>query len=790
MSQSSPKGSQSPQRSPRLLGDAAKFQPALSPKSNETETPTSPSQSLALATQPNPDLSPASDAQKSPALSRESNAEELVTPVPRSRWNSLAFWQSKDLTGNLESHAGETLGPGALIEGPVAEPVVSATIEESVIWSIPNRLSGLFVRTSPDQTTTATVIQDKFVPNTISSIKTASQIINVTTINGRQSEQAQSQEQSNGRAEHGGEDDDRVADTSLVNYWFTPWRWTRNNNPYTVGSASNMDTADSNALTLEDDENKLFRKLVANSIQCLSYGIEKPVSWSMFKLHGDKVGEVKITGNKSCKRGVLMKKLPKSNFEVQEDTMNVAPASKDDASASSIDSTGANGHNGFNGSTNGGGNADDIIIDESVITESDAVVLPDLKWNYRPLTLLTRTRILSSKFCKFAKGESHLYTLRKSAKKRISKRVCVISIHGFLPQKFTKNLSNESSGSSSLMLEYTNKELKLWSLLNNADMKIDNIMLEGYGKIFERLNDHLSILESWYEEIEQSDYILMVASSNSVALAIHLMAKLITANAVSFENKKLGLIGISGLTLGPIASLEGKILSRGGSNQENEMISEMFDLEDPESMQSKELCRSFETIIKSNCKVTFGASLLDCISPLYSSLSLQFGHPNIFRMVYIDSGIGTMPDFVVSLLNIILGLKNLNYSDHGLLVEMSKFFEGKLGTGKHSSILRDKHVYRMGISNLLDTNDLRTAQPLQIWPRAIKEMNTNPYHIPWCLRGVLEELANVRGNWEVDDMLDQLIEEFHSWEGEGTPWNELKKCMEAFGAVRNVDIGL
>lgn len=649
-----------------------------------------------------------------------------------SRWSSLLFWNGKGDTQTVP-------------ESPQDEQAANPE-GESYLWTIPNqmtRLSGLFVRHSSGENLTAGLLSDQFLPNTISPIKTASQIVNVTAADSQLAE---------------AESSATPVDQSS---WFTPWRWESLRNYNGKSRDSDLgDSSDAGTLTLDDDESKLFRKLVVSSIQCLSYGIDKPASWGIFTPSGDSVGEVRLTGNKSCRRGVLMKRLPKSNFEIQEESLQ-RPNSRGDESNNDPD--------------------------DSVMGMSEAVVLPDLRWNYRLLTMSTKSRIFGARIFPCVKSEKHLYTLKRSTKRKVHKKVVVISVHGFLPQKFTKAMANESSGLAQVMSEYTNRELDRWGILNNVDLEVNNIQLEGYGKIFERMNDAMSIVENWRVDIQEADYVVMVCNSNSVTVGIHLLAKMVSAGML-FRTEKLGFIGISGLTLGPIPGLEAKILTRGGSAQENEMVSEMFDFEDPESLQSKELIRSFETIVRANCKVTFGASIQDCIAPLYSSLSFQFGHPNIFRLIYIDSAID-LPDFLVSLLNTVLALKNLNYSDHGLIVELSSFLEGKPQTGGHSGIMRDKHVYRMGLSNILDTNNLQTPQALQVWPRNVREMNLNPYHIPWCLRGALEELANVKANWDVHDMMHQLTQEFQAWDPL-PPWTELHKCMEAFGTIRSTDIGL
>jgi hypothetical protein len=194
------------------------------------------------------------------------------------------------------------------------------------------------------------------------------------------------------------------------------------------------------------------------------------------------------------------------------------------------------------------------------------------------------------------------------------------------------------------------------------------------------------------------------------------------------------------------------------------------------------------TMMKMNFKVTFVGSLNDCFAPLYSSLSLHLRHPNIFRAIYID-GTENQADFLVSLFNLILTVKNLNYSDHGLLIELSSFFNGKTGNGGHSKILRNKYAYRNGISNMLNTSDLVYPQSLQEDLLNFQEHTTNSYHIPWCLRGFLEEMEKLQRHFDIDQMIEQLYEEFKSWEPIETKERELWYCMQAFENVLNEDLG-
>lgn len=536
--------------------------------------------------------------------------------------------------------------------------------------------------------------------------------------------------------------------------WWTPWKWEFPGNKTIEESASEISTG-----IIEDELLKVQRKEIANQIKCQSYGIPRSITWGILHQEDEDFGHVYITGN-SYKKSIIMKNLPASAFELQELQLS-----------------------------------QDTDNNKTSQSKVESLVLPDIEWNYRDLTLRTRCRIAMSKIPALQNlfaPQSHLYydsqKKRKHSSKRVVKKAIVICFHGFLPQKIVKNIIGEGTFSSQKMTELATKELKRWADIHQVELTIESINLEGYGKLFERVNECLSILENWVENISNSDFILAVSNSHSVPLAIHVIARLITSGYLD-KTEKLGFIGFSGICMGPIPEVESKISIRGNVGQDTDIISEILDLEDPDSLQSKELSRNMKVLIKKNFKVTFIGSLNDCFSPLYSSLGLHLLHPNIYRALYID-GSQHQPDFLTSLFNLILTVKNLNFSDHGLLIELSNFFTGQIGDGQHSKVLTNKYGYRIGINNMLNTSDLFYQKKVMEELTNVREYTTNSYHIPWCLRGFLEELQKLQKHFDAKQIIEQLYEEFKSWEPETQRMKDLRYCMLAFDSVMNEDLGL
>ncbi|KAG0687722.1 hypothetical protein C6P40_001955 [Pichia californica] len=684
---------------------------------------------------------------KTPPLPPSSPLIQQTLTQPNSKFISDTILNQSPTVGVIEETI-TTVDTENMHTDNVENPNVLEN-NSNFIWNITRRVSLIPSSFLPPSTSDGQLLINELSPNKISPVIDNHQLI--STSNSIVPLSSGTEQINNTDESHPKE-----------SLWWSPWNWRfSNKNDEEIDES----VSDLGGKIIEDELLKVQRREIANQIKCQSYGIPKSVVWSIFNSSEEKnFGYVRITGN-TYKKPVIMKNMPASVFELNERQL-------------------VNNINKSNGNGNG-----------NISIAAESIVLPDIKSNYRDFTLRTKCRIALSKvpvLQSIFSPQSHLYYENNSnnlqTNKKFEKKAIVICFHGFLPQKISKNIIGENTSTSEQMKEYAVKELERWSDIQNIDVKIDTICIEGYGKLFERVNECLSILESWIEIISKCDYILTISNSHNVALTIHVMAKLITSGY--FDNaEKLGFIGFSGLLMGPIPEVESKISTRGSVGKDNDIISELFDFQDPESLQSKELVRNMKILIKKNFKVTLIGSLNDCFTPLYSSLALHLIHPNIYRAIYID-GSQHQPDFITSLFNLILTVKNLNYSDHGLLLELSSFFTGSIGEGQHSGLLKNKYGYRIGINNMLNTSDLFYQKKLREEITNIREYTTNSYHIPWCLRGFLEELEKLQKHFDIKQMIYQLYEEFRSWEPETQKMKDLKYCMLAFESVLNEDIGL
>lgn len=600
---------------------------------------------------------------------------------------------------------------------------------------------------------------------------------------------------------------EEVEDNEVSYSWWKPWSWKSGEN----NNENNENDTVNRISTTEEDELQRQLEEAANitrkTLVVRTSSYSKPSSWAFYRSPSSKTGQMSILDSKSMKEPLVLKDNIKCQFEVNEEKAFAESPVQD-------------------------------LSDSRIIASS--VVIPNLSWNYRDLTLRTRLRILMSSMSPrctvgLIPGETHLYhnpIFDQHPTKPIHKKALIISIHSFLPLHLVQKFCEASTSNADEMAINTKAALEKWGKETNVDMDIDTVALEGYGGIFDRVSNCLSLLDNWIPAITSSDIVLVVASMQAVATSIHVLSRLITAGYLD-NASKIGLIGIKGLCLGPQVGLDSKLTVKASSNKslENSILLELFDFQDPKSLQSKELVRHVKILIAKNVKITFLGSLTDSLAPLYSSLCLHLSHPNIYRSVYVD-GESNQPDFLVTLVNLALAVKNLNMNEHQLLVELSDFFledasdtkEMKKGRrysntqkdqkskdnskNKHDKIseyngrclYENGNAYKLGIQNMMETTDLQFEQPVKEEDDFdVKKFNTNEYHLPWCVRGFVEELATLkrkedkRGDksFEQDtgEMIGQLLEEFRAWQPIGKHYKRLQYCIAALSDMTKEEVG-
>ncbi|KAG7768131.1 hypothetical protein KL946_000949 [Ogataea haglerorum] len=508
------------------------------------------------------------------------------------------------------------------------------------------------------------------------------------------------------------------------------WGW-----PWSAAALEN--SKDQASVRTSEDERV---KTAIDQLSVLGPQIQRTTSWAFETHYGDKGGELSIFGTSTSNSPVHCESLPKTQYENQE------------ASVEKLE-------------------------------ESFCDVVPDLTYTYRDLTRRTKLRLLLSKICPvlLVPPEMHLYhdpTFNQPLSDKVeTKKALVISIHGFLPFKMIKSLIGQPTGSADVMTGKTTECLREWGRNHGVNMDIETISMDGSGRILERVNSCLYLLlDNWLDSILTCDYLFVASHSQTVPVAIHIISRLITAGYLD-NIEKAGLISISGVCLGPYKGLDSRLSVRAYTPFENEVLMELFDFQDDETVQSKELVRHIDILLRKNVKLTFVGSMDDQFVPLYSSMCAHLNHPNIYRCVYMKDD---TPAFLRQLVTLVMIVRNLNYDDHELLVEINSYLQGTLGAGSHGNIITNKNVYRAGIANTLETSNSIVQHCLNVKTINVKKFCFNQYHLPWCLRGFLQEVLKLR-NFPARKLLQNLFDAYRQWDPQSKQHKDLKYTIEVLG---------
>lgn len=358
------------------------------------------------------------------------------------------------------------------------------------------------------------------------------------------------------------------------------------------------------------------------------------------------------------------------------------------------------------------------------------------------------------------------------------KKILIIGVHGFFPTRMIRPLIGAPKGTSAKFANEAEKAVIRYcvenDLINDKDhnVSIQKIALEKEGKIFDRVEFFLEILTKWQEELNDADFIFFAAHSQGCVVSVILLARLIKLGILKNPlQKRIGILGMAGVNCGPFYGIDKSFFMKAYSAIEHDSLNELFELTKFDTPQSLSYKEAIQIIINSNVKICFIGSINDQLVPLYSALASHVFHPNIYRACYIDYSSKT-PAFIRKLVSICCKLQNLGYFDNNVIKELSAVLAGPLTGSGHSKIYNDGKVYDLGIKFALDTDDLVipcTAEasignadapgtegaydelvqvPVtnQVYLKEynIGKIGTNPFILPWCLRGLV---FNVEKNW-------------------------------------------
>lgn len=391
-------------------------------------------------------------------------------------------------------------------------------------------------------------------------------------------------------------------------------------------------------------------------------------------------------------------------------------------------------------------------------------------------------------------NQLHAHLFKTRVPHKISK-VVIIGVHGFFPMRVIRSILGEPTGTSAKFANEAGAAFDRWARTHNLfsaaaqQLEITKIPLEGEGKVLDRVNDLYTILLGWVVQIKQADCVFFAAHSQGTPVAVHLLARLIEDGHVD-STKRLGLLGIAGVSLGPFVGFEQNPLLKAYSSFENASFRELFQFRNPKSQISQKYLDSLKTILRLNTKVVYVGSTNDQVVPLYSSTCMHVSHPNIFRAAYFD-GIEVAPEFISDLISLALLLKNVGSTDHGLVKEISSSLSGSLRGNGHSSVYDEPAVYDLALRFMLETEDqvvddvLSTPSSSASLPLIVDnnfrapKVNQNPYVLPWTLHGLITEAAS-RPN--LRQHLVHIVNEFSTWTPETKPLRNIKYRL---GAVQS-----
>ncbi|SGZ52401.1 CIC11C00000003012 [Sungouiella intermedia] len=425
-----------------------------------------------------------------------------------------------------------------------------------------------------------------------------------------------------------------------------------------------------------------------------------------------------------------------------------------------------------------------------------ASVFPKFDSNFRTITVTTKMRLVGEAFLHGSNtSEKHLYksTDRQvSAKKRKRiKKVVVISIHSFLPAKFVKSLIGQSTGNAVSFASKALAAIERW-ISSNEDVTcdIDTIALEGQGTIKNRVNKSLKLLQNWKHEINSADFVFVVANSIASPVAIKLVSQMLESpHFDQLRGKKVGLLSIAGTIFGPFYNTDTKIVIRAYTQAENEVISEMLELQRPKSALSKDLVQCIGHLCSCNVKVTMVGAVNDQFVPLYSAIGNQIRHPNLFKCMYVEGSSDT-PPFMVQLMSMALTMINVGYGDQNLVRDLSDRLQGGVTMmGSHGSVFYENEVYDVAVRFALETTSLVYHSPARCERLApiTAEADKNLYNLPWNVRGLVNDLVKIKHILNME-LLRNIVEEYIRWEPTTRSWREVRYCFAALEDITVDDL--
>ncbi|KAJ3252028.1 hypothetical protein HK104_007337, partial [Borealophlyctis nickersoniae] len=282
----------------------------------------------------------------------------------------------------------------------------------------------------------------------------------------------------------------------------------------------------------------------------------------------------------------------------------------------------------------------------------------------------------------------------------VIKRIVVIGVHGWFPNRVLQRVVGEPTGTSPRFVEKMDQAVRqFFSERYNITLPPDAIELmplEGEGKIERRVEIlYKALVESelgWKRKLGEADLVFVAAHSQGTPVSILLLARLIKEGLVDVTRQKVSVLAMAGISHGPFPALKSSLILK---YFEADHARELFEFNNPDSEISRKYQDAMRQILGSGVRVIAVGSWYDQVVPLYSAVMHGYNHPNIYRGLYID-GADYTPDFLSHLVVYALKLRNAGLSDHDLAIHLSEPLAGNVygfGTQGHSVIYEELNVY-------------------------------------------------------------------------------------------------
>ncbi|KUI54395.1 hypothetical protein VP1G_01810 [Cytospora mali] len=347
------------------------------------------------------------------------------------------------------------------------------------------------------------------------------------------------------------------------------------------------------------------------------------------------------------------------------------------------------------------------------------------------------------------------------------KKALAIGVHGLFPATYLRAMIGQPTGTSIRFANHCAEAIRRWADSHGSEgCEIEKVALEGEGKIGDRVENLWKLLLNWIDHIRDADLIVVACHSQGVPVSVMLIAKLIELGIIT--NAKIGVCAMAGVNLGPFPDYKSGMGMLMGS------AAELWEFANPESEVSKRYETSLKAILAYGVRITYVGSIDDQLVPIESAIYSPASHPYIYRAVFIDGRIHA-PDFIAHLVGFACKLRNLGISDHGLVRELSVPLAGSLYGGEgHSRLYDDGQVYDLGIAHTLETTDVGNV-PCEMQKHE-SLVPSNPYLLPWIMRGLLEEDFV---KTELGTETEELLRQFDDWKPATKALKDVKYRLEA-----------